>query len=54
MMETQDQQIHDDPAITSITINPDIQVTKTVIVGDEDGFVGETDLIDYTISHQHR
>ena len=40
----------DDPTITSITINPDIQVTKTAtIVGDEDGFVGETDLIDYTI-----
>ena len=40
----------DDPTITPITINPDIQVTKTAtIVGDEDGFVGETDLIDYTI-----
>ncbi|MEE3020804.1 MAG: FxLYD domain-containing protein, partial [Bacteroidota bacterium] len=40
----------DDPTITPITTNPDIQVTKTAtIVGDEDGFVGETDLIDYTI-----
>jgi uncharacterized repeat protein (TIGR01451 family)/gliding motility-associated-like protein len=40
----------DDPTITPITINPDIEVTKTAtIVGDEDGFVGETDLIDYTI-----
>jgi gliding motility-associated-like protein/uncharacterized repeat protein (TIGR01451 family) len=40
----------DDPTITLIAINPNIEVIKTAtIVGDEDGFIGETDLIDYTI-----
>ena len=40
----------DDPTITPIAISPDMIVTKTAtIVGDDDGFVGETDLIDYTI-----
>ncbi|MGB2184137.1 MAG: DUF7507 domain-containing protein, partial [Flavobacteriaceae bacterium] len=40
----------DDPTITTIAQDPKLTVIKTAtIVGDEDGFVGETDLIDYTI-----
>ncbi|MGB1992209.1 MAG: DUF7507 domain-containing protein, partial [Flavobacteriaceae bacterium] len=40
----------DDPTITTIAQDPQLTVTKTAtIVGNEDGFVGATDVIDYTI-----
>ena len=40
----------DDPTITTIEANPELEVTKTAtIVGDDDGFVGATDVIEYTI-----
>jgi uncharacterized repeat protein (TIGR01451 family) len=39
-----------DPTITLIAANPEMEVTKTArITADADGFVGTSDLIDYTI-----
>jgi gliding motility-associated-like protein/uncharacterized repeat protein (TIGR01451 family) len=40
----------DDPTITTIAQYPQLTVTKTAtIIGDDDGFVGATDVIEYTI-----
>ena len=40
----------DDPTITTIAQDPQLTVTKTAtIIGDDDGFVGATDVIEYTI-----
>ena len=40
----------DDPTITTIAQDPQLTVTKSAsIAGNEDGFVGVTDVIDYTI-----
>ena len=39
-----------DPTITLIAANPEMEVTKTArITADADGFIGTSDLIDYTI-----
>jgi gliding motility-associated-like protein/uncharacterized repeat protein (TIGR01451 family) len=40
----------DDPTVTPIATNPRLEVIKTAtIIGDDDGFVGATDVIEYTI-----
>ena len=40
----------DDPTVTTIAQDPKLTVIKTsTIVGDDDGFVGATDVIEYTI-----
>ena len=40
----------DDPTVTPIAQDPQLTVTKTArIIGDDDGFVGATDVIEYTI-----
>jgi gliding motility-associated-like protein/uncharacterized repeat protein (TIGR01451 family) len=40
----------DDPTVTPIATNPELEVIKTAtIIGDDDGFVGATDVIEYTI-----
>ena len=39
-----------DPTVTPIATNPRLEVIKTAtIIGDDDGFVGATDVIEYTI-----
>ena len=40
----------DDPTVTTIAQDPQLTVIKTAtIIGDDDGFVGATDVIEYTI-----
>ena len=40
----------DDPTVTTIAQDPKLTVIKTAtIIGDDDGFVGATDVIEYTI-----